>query len=276
MSQDTRMSAMEADSTVKHAGNQRVDEEQADSRRSSVSSLPATFQKILRYGRVESRGIEPIPIEERTSTRYYNIATIWTSINTNIIGITFGMLGPLAYNLSLRDSALVILFFNILSCIIPGYLSTLGPKTGLRQMIQARYSFGRYLVSIPVLLNLATMTGFTVIIFITGGQCLAAVSNGSISPTAGIIIIGIISLVVSFCGFRVLHIFETYAFIVAFIAITITAGCGGAGLAKQSSPSKPATAASVLNFGMIVASYQIPYAGLASDMSAYFNPKVST
>ncbi|OAA73711.1 purine-cytosine permease FCY21 [Cordyceps fumosorosea ARSEF 2679] len=261
-----------------HAGAARpvTDEEQGDSRRSSISSLPSTFQKILRYGRVEARGIEPIPLEERTSTRYYNIATIWTSINTNIIGITFGMLGPLAYNLRLRDAALVILFFNIISCVIPGYLSTLGPKTGLRQMIQARYSFGRYLVSIPVLLNLATMTGFTVIIFITGGQCLTAVSNGTISPNAGIIIIGIISLVVSFCGFRVLHIYETYAFVVAVIAITITAGCGGAGLAKQSVPAQPATAANVLNFGMIVASYQIPYAGLASDMSAYFNPKVST
>lgn len=253
-----------------------TDEEKGVSRQSSVSSLGTAFQKILRYGRVEARGIEPIPLEERTSTRYYNIATIWTSVNTNILGITFGMLGPLAYQLSLRDSALVILFFNILSCIIPGYLSTLGPKTGLRQMIQARYSFGRYLVSIPALLNLATMTGFTVIIFITGGQVLAAVSNGTISPNVGIVIIGVISLAVSFCGFKVLHIYETYAFIVAFIAITITAGCGGAGLTKQSMPSKPTTAASVLNFGMIVASYQIPYAGLASDMSAYFSPKVST
>lgn len=267
---------MVTESTAYYSGNHSTDEEKAGSRRSSQSSLPVTFQKILRYGRVESRGIQPIPLEERTSTRYYNIATIWTSVNSNIIGITFGMLGPLAYSLSLRDSALVILFFNILSCIIPGYMSTLGPKTGMRQMIQARYSFGRYLVSIPVLLNLATMTGFTVIIFITGGQCLAAVSNGSISANAGIVIIGIISLVVSFCGFRVLHIYETYAFFFAIVAIAITVGCGGSGLSKQSPPAKPATAANVLNFGMIVASYQIPYAGLASDMSAYFNPKVST
>lgn len=268
--------ATDTTDTATQFANHAYDEEKADSRRSSQSSIPAAFQKLLQYGRVESRGIEPIPLEERTSTRYYNIGTIWTSVNTNILGITFGMLGPLAYNLSLRDSALVILFFNIISCIIPGYTSTLGPKTGMRQMIQARYSFGRYLVSIPVLLNLATMTGFTVVIFITGGQCLAAVSDGSISPNAGIIIIGIISLIVSFCGFKVLHIYETYAFLVAIVAITITVGCGGAGLKKQTMPVEPATAANVLSFGMIVASYQIPYAGLASDMSAYFNPKVST
>lgn len=134
----------------------------------------------------------------------------------------------------------------------------------------------RYLVSIPVLLNLATMTGFTVIIHIVGGQCLTAVSEGTVSPNAGIIIIGVLSLIVSFCGFKVLHVYETYAFILALITITITAGCGGSGLTKQATPAEPPTAANVLNFGMIVASYQIPWAALASDMSTYFDPKVST
>lgn len=52
------------------------------------------------------------------------------------------MLGPAVYELSLRDSALVILFFNLLSTIPAGYLATIGPKTGMRQMVQARYSFG--------------------------------------------------------------------------------------------------------------------------------------
>lgn len=56
--------------------------------------------------------------------------------------ITFGMLGPLSYNLSLRDSSLVILFFCMLSTVPPAFLAILGPKTGMRQMIQARYSFG--------------------------------------------------------------------------------------------------------------------------------------
>jgi Permease for cytosine/purines, uracil, thiamine, allantoin len=58
------------------------------------------------------------------------------------------MLGP-SFGLGLRDSALVILFFTLLSTIAPAFLSTLGPKTGMRQMIQARFSFG--LVSPAVL-----------------------------------------------------------------------------------------------------------------------------
>lgn len=51
------------------------------------------------------------------------------------------MLGP-AYGLGLRDCALVILFFTLVTTIPPAYLSTWGPKTGMRQMIQGRFSFG--------------------------------------------------------------------------------------------------------------------------------------
>lgn len=125
-----------------------------------------------------------------------------------------------------------------------------------------------------MLLNLATLTGFVVIICVVGGQCLSAVSDGSLTPTAGIVIIALLSLLISFCGFRVLHYYETYAWIPALIMITIAAGCGGDGLKKQAVPEEPPTAALVLSFGMIVASYMIPWACIASDLTTYFDPKV--
>ena len=108
---------------------------------SSVLSL-TMLHKALRMGRVEEKGIQPLPLEERTSTRFFNIFTVWFSMNSNILGITFGLLGPSVYGLGLRDSALVILFFTLLSTVPPAYLATLGPKTGMRQMVQARFSFG--------------------------------------------------------------------------------------------------------------------------------------
>lgn len=52
------------------------------------------------------------------------------------------MLGTLGFGLSLRDSSLVIMFFTLLTTIPPAYMGTLGPKTGMRQTIQARYAFG--------------------------------------------------------------------------------------------------------------------------------------
>ncbi|VUC24387.1 unnamed protein product [Clonostachys rosea] len=243
---------------------------------SSSSRVVQVLDRVLRMGRVEAKGIQPVPLEARLSTRYWNIFTIWTSINTNILGVLFGLLGPMVYGLSLRDSSLVILFFTLLSTIAPAYLATLGPKTGMRQMIQARYSFGRYLVSVPVILNLATLTGFIIIICVVGGQCLSAISEGSLTPNAGIVIIALLGLLISFCGFRVLHYYETYAFIPAVIALAIAAGCGGKDLMKQAEPEEPATAAAVVSYGMIVASYMLPWAAIASDLTTYFDPNVSS
>lgn len=109
--------------------------------RTSESSATRLLSEVLAKGKVEGHGIVPLPIEDRTSTRYFNVFTIWFSMNTNILAITFGLLGP-SYGLGLRDSALVILFFTLLASVLPAYLGTLGPKTGMRQMIQARFSFG--------------------------------------------------------------------------------------------------------------------------------------
>ncbi|KAG5953269.1 hypothetical protein E4U53_006197 [Claviceps sorghi] len=236
--------------------------------------FPPLLQKLLRGGRIEENGIRPVPVEERKEQRFFHIFTIWFSVNCNVLAIAFGMLGPLAYHLSLRDSALVILFFNLLACGAPGLLATFGPKTGMRQMIHARYSFGRHLVILPVLLNLATLTGFNVIICVVGGQCLSAISSGSITPSIGIVIIAIVSLIVSFAGFKVLHIFETFSSIPALISIIIAVGVGGTGLTNQSTPSDSAMAADILTFGMIVAAYQIPWGAIASDLTTYFDPQV--
>lgn len=100
------------------------------------------LQRALRAGGVEQNGIRPIPVAERTNQRFFNMFTVWFSINSNILGVTFGMLGPAVYGLSLRDSALVIVFFGLLATAAPAALAVLGPKTGMRQMVQARYSFG--------------------------------------------------------------------------------------------------------------------------------------
>lgn len=181
------------------------------------------------------------------------------------------MLGP-SFGLGLRDCALVIVFFSLLTAAAPVYLGTLGPKTGLRQMIQARYSFGRYLVSVPVALNLATLTGFCVVTCVIGGQCLSAVSDTGVSETVGIVIIGVLALLISFCGYDTLHRYERFAWIPALVCFVIVTGCGGSRL-KEQTVTEPATAAGVLSFGMIIASYMIPYAALGSDFTTYLNPK---
>lgn len=129
----------------------------------------------------------------------------------------------------------------------------------------------RYLVSIPVVLNLATLTGFCIIIFVVGGQCLSAVSDGALSPTLGIVLIALFALSISFCGYKILHFYESYAFIPAVIAIIIATGTGGKHLHEHAEVA-PVTAPQILNYAMVMASYMIPWACIASDLTTYFDP----
>ncbi|KAL2266449.1 hypothetical protein VTJ83DRAFT_5801 [Remersonia thermophila] len=242
--------------------------------------LWSAVRKAAAFGRVEVRGITPIPVKERTVEKTINVFTLWWSMNTNILGITFGMIAPV-YELRLRDAALVILFFTLLATTLPAYFCTLGPKLGMRQMMQARYSFGRYLVSIPVLLNLATITGFCVIMAVIGGQCLSSVSdNGRVSVVVGIVITAVVAIAISFCGFTVLHMYERYAWIPALISIAVATGTGGKELVAHAvahdADLPPATAPAILSYGMIVASYMVSWACLASDFSTYLKPDTSS
>ncbi|PGH23532.1 hypothetical protein AJ80_02486 [Polytolypa hystricis UAMH7299] len=222
---------------------------------------------------VELRGITPVPLDERTDLRVVSVFFLWFTMSCNLLPVITGMVGTLSFGLSLRNASLVIIFFNLLCTIPPAYLSTLGPKTGLRQMIQARYTFGLYLINIVVLLNLATVSGFTIIGCVLGGQTLSALNTDAISVNIGIVIIAILSLFISFFGYKVLHQYERYAWIPILISIIIATGCGGKELVRQVEPAEP-RASAVLSFGGLIAGFLIPWAALSSDFCTYISPDV--
>jgi purine-cytosine permease-like protein len=58
------------------------------------------------------------------------------------ISISIGSATTLFYGLNLRDAALMIIFFDIIFCLPAAYIVTIAPRTGMRQMIQSRYTFG--------------------------------------------------------------------------------------------------------------------------------------
>ncbi|KAL4734518.1 permease for cytosine/purines, uracil, thiamine, allantoin-domain-containing protein [Aspergillus similis] len=232
------------------------------------------LSRIANWG-VELRGVTPVPIEERTDTRFINVFFVWFTLSTNLLPIITGMVGTFVMGLSLRDASLIILFFNMLCTIPPAYFSTFGSRTGLRQMLHARFTFGYYLVSIIVALNLCTIAGFGVISSVLGGSTLAAVSGGSIDDTAGIVVIGICGMVVSFGGYKFLHQYERYCWLFALVAIVIATGVGGSKLSMQT-PTEPPSAATVLSFGGVIAGFLIPWAGMAADFSVYCTPSVSS
>ncbi|KAF8954889.1 purine-cytosine permease [Flammula alnicola] len=235
-----------------------------------ASTFRGWTQQLTTWG-VEMRGIQPVPVEERTDTQYSKICFVFLSSNMNILAFSIGTLGPVVFELSVRDSCLVIIGFNLICTIFPAYFATWGPNMGMRQMVLARYTFGYYGVIIPCVLNLVSVIGFSVSNCILGGQALASVTNGHLSWTVGIVIFTAISVVVSFCGYKFLNWYERVAWIPVVITFIIVLGIGGKHLGNPPPPVPP-TAASILGFAGTQAGYMITWSGFAADYASYLRP----
>ncbi|KAF5336795.1 hypothetical protein D9758_015839 [Tetrapyrgos nigripes] len=266
---------------------------------SKISTLGKTLTRRLLTWGIETRGILPVSPEERTDDQFFKNFFLWFSTNFNILSFSAGTLGPVAFGLSTRDSCLVILFSNMLCCIPPAYFSTWGPKLGLRQMVQARFSFGYYGVIIPCVLNLINMFGFCILNSILGGQTLASVTDGNLSWTVGIVIIVVISLCVRQISFlynvtslypSLPHSYHSAAtpfstgksIIIQCKQLSdvsstrpVALGLGGKHLSTTASV-EPATAVSVLSYASTIAGFVITYASLASDFTSYYRSEVSS
>lgn len=92
-----------------------------------------------RFG-VEARGIERVPEDDRPHTSWWDNGTLWFSVNSCVGTFSVGYLGHLYYGMGLRDAALTIVFFNLLSCAPVAYMCTFGKELGLRQMVLSRFA----------------------------------------------------------------------------------------------------------------------------------------
>ncbi|SPO04144.1 related to purine-cytosine permease [Cephalotrichum gorgonifer] len=235
----------------------------------SEQSFPLWEKTATSLG-IEIPGSEPVEAQLQTERRYLKLFTLWFSMNFNLIAISTGMTGTLSFGLGLRDCALIIIFFGLFTAFFTPYLSQFGHKLGLRQMIHARYSFGLYGSAIPILLNMATLTGYGIVGSILGGQALSAIKPDELSVTVGIVIIALVALGVTFCGSRWIHIFDLYSWLPSLVATLGALGCSGKHLHLQAE-APPATASTVLSFGALVGGFFLPWAAIASDFSTYFD-----
>ncbi|KDQ13633.1 hypothetical protein BOTBODRAFT_175354 [Botryobasidium botryosum FD-172 SS1] len=239
------------------------------------------FKRWFLTWELESQGIKPTLPSQRSDVNFFKTFLLWLTFDCNIISISAGTLGPLAFNLSLRDSILVIIGFNILGSALPAYIATFGAKLGLRQMCQSRFSFGYYGAILPTFLNLVAITGYLSLNCITAGQTISSASGdfgadkGLISWNAGIVIMAVISLVVSFFGYKVLSFYERYAWVpiivVSFIALGVNAGH-----LQPSASFPPATASQILTFGASIGGFLLAYVTVCSDFTTYMREDVSS
>ncbi|KAF4616321.1 hypothetical protein D9613_008493 [Agrocybe pediades] len=237
------------------------------------SSKRSLTWKLATWG-VEERGIVPVPPEEQTDTQYSKMSFVFFSSNFTILTFSTGTIGPVVFQLSVRDACLVVFIFNLVCAAIPAYLATWGAQLGMRQMTLARYTFGYYGVIVPCFLNLLGVIGFSVLNCILGGQALASVTEGRLSWTVGIVIFAIMSIIVSFFGYRFLHWYERLIWFPVLVATVIAIGEGWKNL-ENFPPPVPVSSASVLGFMGVQAGFTILWAGYAADYGIYLDPRGS-
>ncbi|KAG6877210.1 hypothetical protein C0993_009402, partial [Termitomyces sp. T159_Od127] len=90
----------------------------------------------------------------------------------------------------------------------------------------------------------------------------------------GIVVIDIIALLVSFCGYKVLNWYERVAWIPVVLSFVVALGIGGKHLFNP--PAEPATARAILSFASTLAGFVISYSPMSSDFTTYFHPDVSS
>lgn len=185
-------------------------------------SNPSLFQRIVNKASwlskkvdamgVESTGIQRIsPYERGTSKRqFFHVAGLWLSATGGLSSMSSFLLGPLLFGLSFRESLASSLISVTIGCLIAAYCSIMGPQSGCRQMVTARYLFGWWFVKFVALASIIGVMGWSVVNSVVGGEMLAAISNDKVPLWVGIVIVTVLSFLVAIFGIKQVVKVETY------------------------------------------------------------------
>ncbi|CCE73003.1 Piso0_000012 [Millerozyma farinosa CBS 7064] len=165
---------------------------------------------------VEVRGIERISPEERDAyarkskysrvKQFVDVIGLWVASCGGLTSMSSFFLPALVYNLNYRDSMISGLISMHLGCVVPAFCSIMGPKSGCRQIVSAKFLFGTWGIKAIAVLVIISGVGWSVINCVLGGQLLASMSD--VPLVAGIIIISLLSLFVAVFGIRIVLIFQ--------------------------------------------------------------------
>ena len=169
--------------------------------------------------RLEDKTIQPIPANERHG-KARDLFTIWFGSNIMIMTIVTGGLATTVFGLDFVTAIAGRIIGNVIGGIFMALHSAQGPQLGVAQMIQTRGQFGSFGALLIVVIVVIMYVGFFAANLVFGGEAMAAVSPG-ISVDAGIIIIGLVSVVATIFGYRLIHAYARFLSVVAGAALLL-------------------------------------------------------
>lgn len=235
-----------------------------------VASEPRDYGS--KVATVEPGGVEFIPLAERHGSPVQLLWT-WASPNLEFATVFVGVIGTLFFGLSFTQAAIAIVIGTALGAVTHGYLSTMGPRTGLPQMVASRSAYGFWGNALPaVISSVMAGIGWFAVNSVSGALALASLTD--LPGVVCLLVVVGIQVVVAFFGYNFVHVFERFAFpvlAVIFLVATVI-------VLTKADPGAPSGGGGFGGF-MLLASASFGYAAgwnpYASDYSRYLAPDTS-
>lgn len=202
---------------------------------------------------------------------------LWFASNLTVADFALGFI-PIAYGMSIADSFIALLVGNVLGGLLLALMSSMGPRSGMPQMVIGMKSMGKIPGRILSVLQWSNTGGWLTVNIVIASFALTTAFTG-LNYIISIALSVIVVAIAAFLGGKAIHRFERImSFILGIMFAFLTAYSltrMDAVTAYTAAPSIPVYAA----FGITVAvsfSYLMSWSPYASDYSRYVSSRGST
>ncbi|KAL6937599.1 Purine-cytosine permease fcy2 [Hanseniaspora osmophila] len=237
-----------------------------------TSKSPFLMKLVKLMDLAETKGIQPVPEEEKTDSSLYDAGTMWLSANLVVATFALGTLGGLVFGINFGACVLTIIFFSLLGCVPVAFFSTFGAHTGMRQMVLSRFLMGNVCARVFALINCVACVGWGAVNTIASAQLLVEVNSPhNCPPWAAVLIICIGTWFITFFGYKVIHFYEKWSWVPTFAVFLVIIACLRKKDTFENGPwgGGPTTAGGVLSFGSTIFGFAIGWVSYISDYTAY-------
>ncbi|GAA4835351.1 purine-cytosine permease family protein [Saccharopolyspora rosea] len=235
-------------------------------------------------GALETRGIEPVPEQERHG-HPMQLFWVWFAANISILGLPLGATLVALQKLAFWQAAIVALVGSVGSFAIVGAVSIAGRRGGAPGLTLSRAVFGVRGNAGPTLVSLISRLGWETVNTTTAAFALLSLCSilFGTDPTAKsapaltiacIAVFVICTVIVSGLGHRVLVSVQRWATWVFGALNIVVAGCLVSDVDWHAVGSAPpaSVGAMIAGIGTVAAGTGIGWANASADMSRYQRP----
>lgn len=128
---------------------------------------------------------------------------------------------------------------------------------------------GWWPAKIIAFINLLNQIGWAMVNTIAGANILDDVGGGNLPESVAVLIIGLVALVVGLFGYKIVHKYERYSWMIMLVCLIIVAGFGAKHFVNVPMGTGPDEISGVLSFGTAIIGFQISWGPIAADYAVY-------